>query len=64
MQLLQLRILRLGFFQDGDVGVGVFPESGDLLITGPAEEFANPTLRIHPKNPVLKLNDNVPFRTI
>jgi hypothetical protein len=25
-QLLQLRVLRLGFFQDGDVGVGVFPE--------------------------------------
>jgi hypothetical protein len=24
--LLQLRVLRLGFFQDGDVGVGVFPE--------------------------------------
>jgi hypothetical protein len=24
---LQLRVLRLGFFQDGDVGVGVFPES-------------------------------------
>jgi hypothetical protein len=22
--LLQLRVLRLGFFQDGDVGVGVF----------------------------------------
>ena len=24
--LLQLRILRFGFFQDGNVGVGVFPE--------------------------------------
>jgi hypothetical protein len=23
--LLQLRVLRLGFFQDGDVGIGVFP---------------------------------------
>jgi hypothetical protein len=23
---LQLGVLRLGFFQDGDVGVGVFPE--------------------------------------
>jgi hypothetical protein len=23
---LQLRVLRLGLFQDGDVGVGVFPE--------------------------------------
>jgi hypothetical protein len=25
--LLQLRVLRLGYLQDGDVGVGVFPES-------------------------------------
>ncbi|MGA8685112.1 MAG: hypothetical protein WB623_11925, partial [Candidatus Sulfotelmatobacter sp.] len=24
--LLQLRVLRLGFFQDRDVGVGVFPK--------------------------------------
>jgi hypothetical protein len=26
VKLLQLRVLRLGFFQDGDFGVGVFPE--------------------------------------
>jgi hypothetical protein len=25
-QLLQLRVLRLGFLKDGDFGVGVFPE--------------------------------------
>jgi hypothetical protein len=25
-RLLQLLVLRLGFFQDGDVGVGVLPE--------------------------------------
>src|ERR1017187_266235 len=30
--LLQLRVLRLGFFQDGDVGVGVFPERQEILI--------------------------------
>jgi hypothetical protein len=29
---LQLRILRLGFLQDGDVGVGVFPESEKVLV--------------------------------
>ena len=28
--LLQLRVLRLGFLQDGDVGVGVFPEAKKL----------------------------------
>jgi hypothetical protein len=27
LSLLQLRVLRLGFLQDGDVGIGVFPES-------------------------------------
>src|SRR5208282_2451920 len=32
--LLQLRVLRLGFFQDGDAGVGVFPESEEVLISG------------------------------
>ena len=29
-QLLQLRVLGLGFLQDGDVGVGVFPEREKL----------------------------------
>jgi len=32
--LLQLRILRFGFFQDGDVGVGVFPEGEEILVSG------------------------------
>src|SRR5213592_2459198 len=31
---LQLRVLRLGFLQDGDVGVGVFPEGEEILIGG------------------------------
>ena len=30
--LLQLGELRLGFLQNGDVGVGVFPESEEVLI--------------------------------
>ena len=34
-QLLQLRVLCLGLFQDGDVGVGVFPEGKELLVAGP-----------------------------
>src|SRR6202022_1791480 len=33
-RLLQLRILRLGFLQDGDVGVGVFPEREEVLVGG------------------------------
>jgi hypothetical protein len=31
---LQLRILRLGFFQDGDVGFGVFPEGEEVFVGG------------------------------
>jgi hypothetical protein len=31
-RLLQLRVLRLGFFQDGDVGV--FPEGQEILVGG------------------------------
>src|ERR1039457_2250071 len=31
-QLLQLRVLRFGFLQDGDVGVGVFPEGKEILV--------------------------------
>ena len=31
-QLLQLHVLRLGLLQDGDVGVGVFPEGEEILI--------------------------------
>jgi hypothetical protein len=30
--LLQLRVLRFRFFQDGDVGVGVFPEGKEVLV--------------------------------
>jgi hypothetical protein len=30
---LQRRVLSLGLFQDGDVGVGVFPE-GEEILTG------------------------------
>ena len=32
--LLQLRILRLGFFPDGDIGVGVFPEGDEISVGG------------------------------
>jgi hypothetical protein len=32
--LPQLRVLRLGLFQDGDVRVGVFPEGEEVLIGG------------------------------
>jgi hypothetical protein len=31
--LLQLGVLRFGFLQDGDVGVGVFPEGKEILIS-------------------------------
>ena len=30
--LLQLRVLCLGFFQDGDVRVGVFPEGEEVCV--------------------------------
>ena len=30
--LLQLRVLGLGLLQDGDVGVGVFPEGEEILV--------------------------------
>jgi hypothetical protein len=30
--LLQLRVLGFGFLQDGDVGIGVFPEREEILI--------------------------------
>src|SRR6516164_7756493 len=33
-QLLQFRVLRLGLLQDGDVGVGVLPESEKSLVRG------------------------------
>ena len=30
-ELLQLRVLGLGFFQDGNIGIGVFPEREGVL---------------------------------
>src|SRR2546426_9401891 len=32
--LPQLRVLRLGLLQDGDVGVGVFPKSEEIFVGG------------------------------
>src|SRR5208282_4374294 len=32
--LLQLRALRFGLLQDGDVGVGVFPKGEEILVGG------------------------------
>ena len=32
--LLQLCVLGLGFLQDGDVGIGVFPEGEEILVGG------------------------------
>jgi hypothetical protein len=31
---LQLRVLRTGFFEDGDVGVCVFPKAEKVLVSG------------------------------
>ena len=31
---LQLGVFRLGFFEDGDIGVGVLPEGKKILIVG------------------------------
>ena len=31
--LLKLRVLRFGFFQDGDVRVGVFPEGKKIFVS-------------------------------
>ena len=31
---LQLCVLQLGFLQDGNVGVGVFPEREEILVGG------------------------------
>jgi len=33
-QLLQFGVLRLGFFQNWDVGIGVFPESKEIFVGG------------------------------
>ena len=33
-KLLQFRVFGLGLLQDGDVGVGVFPEREEILICG------------------------------
>jgi hypothetical protein len=30
--LLQLRVLRLGLLEDGDAGIGVFPEREEILV--------------------------------
>jgi hypothetical protein len=31
---MQLRILRFGLFEDGNIGIGVFPEDKEILIRG------------------------------
>jgi len=31
---LQLHVFRFGLFQDGDVGIGVFPERKEIFVGG------------------------------
>jgi hypothetical protein len=35
LSLSQLRVLRLGLLQDGDIGVGVLPKGEEVAICGP-----------------------------
>jgi hypothetical protein len=48
--LLQLRVLGFGFFQDRNVGVGVFPEGKEFFVGGerPAENPRRDTGRLRP----------------
>ena len=34
LELLQLRILRFSLLQDGDIGIGIFPEGEEILVSG------------------------------
>src|SRR2546425_6335750 len=43
--LLQLRVLRLGFLQDGDVGVGVFPEREEIILGGERPDAGGVAIR-------------------
>ena len=47
--LLQVRVLRLGLLQDGDVGVGVLPEGKEVLV-GSLYCCGSPTFRTNSAN--------------
>jgi hypothetical protein len=42
---MQLRVLRLGLLQDGDVGVGVFPEGEEVFVGGERPDAGSIGLR-------------------
>ena len=44
-RLLQLRVLRFGFFEDGDVGVGVFPEGEEIFVGGERPDAGSITVQ-------------------
>ena len=37
--LLQLGVLRFSLLQDGDVGIGIFPEGKEILVSGTRRRF-------------------------
>ena len=39
VSLLQPRVLGLGLLQDGDVGVGIFPQGEEVLVGGACFRF-------------------------
>ncbi len=44
---MKLRVLRLGLLQDGDVGVGIFPQRQEVIVGGLAmreRDSAHPRL--------------------
>src|SRR5579864_7834661 len=46
--LLQLRVLRFGFFQDGNVGVGVFPQRKKIFVGGERPNAGGIGIRVLP----------------
>jgi hypothetical protein len=56
---LQLRVFRLGFLQDGDVGVGVFPEAqlGSLRHTDMAQRVLKARVGAEIVNPQVSFDE-------
>ena len=47
-RLSQFRVLSLGFFQDGNVGIGVFPDREEILVGSQCPDAGSIRIRSRP----------------
>jgi hypothetical protein len=58
--LLKFRVLRLGLFQDGNVGVGILPEDEGIVVGGAFALLVSPAIKYARPNKIQSAQQHHP----